>query len=195
MCKYLQDREPSGDARTPACATGRTRNKPRPRRGSWRTKKAVAGTFDLYFLDKTGFSPSLSPTYTWARSGVRPAVPYESEHDGGLGCPRHTGRDGSLYLARRALRRRPAPGPARCPRVVVLDNLPIHRSRKVKTAAPELAQQNVHLYYLPAYNPELNDIEWVFRRVKHQAMPRRTFSTIRQGDAQLTLPNLLGPDA
>ncbi len=69
-----------------------------------------------------------------------------------------------------------------------------------------MAQQNIHLYCLPAYSPELNDIERVFRRVKHQAMPRRTFGTLRemrvaadaafrQVNAQLTHPNLLRPDA
>ena len=98
------------------------------------------------------------------------------------------------------------PGARARPRVVVLDNASIHRSKKVKAAAPELARHNIHLYYLPAYSPELNDIERIFRRVKHQAMPQRTFTTLRemrvaadaafrQVNAQLTPPNLLGPDA
>ena len=60
------------------------------------------------------------------------------------------------------------------PRVVVLDNASIHRGRKVREARPGLRKQNLHLYYLPAYSPELNDIEHTFRRAKHEGMPRRT---------------------
>lgn len=59
------------------------------------------------------------------------------------------------------------------PRVVVLDNASIHRGEKVREARPDLLQQNLHLWYLPAYSPELNDIEHTFRKAKHEAMPQR----------------------
>lgn len=57
--------------------------------------------------------------------------------------------------------------------MVVLDNVSIHRALKVREAQPGLRKQNLHLYYLPAYSPELNDIERVFRKAKHEAMPQR----------------------
>ena len=41
-------------------------------------KKSQNAELDLFFLDETGFSPSLPPTYTWAPPGVRPVVPYEN---------------------------------------------------------------------------------------------------------------------
>lgn len=59
------------------------------------------------------------------------------------------------------------------PRVVVMDNASFHRARKVKDALPDLRKRNLHLYYLPPYSPELNDIERLFRKAKHEAMPRR----------------------
>ena len=59
------------------------------------------------------------------------------------------------------------------PRVVVLDNASIHRGEKVREARPGLRKQNLHLWYLPAYSPELNDIEHTFRKAKHEAMPQR----------------------
>ena len=59
------------------------------------------------------------------------------------------------------------------PRVVVMDNASFHHARKVKDALPDLQKQNLHLYYLPPYSPELNDIERLFRKAKHEAMPRR----------------------
>lgn len=66
---------------------------------------------------------------------------------------------------------------ASVPRVVVLDNAGIHTSKAVKAARPALAKLGVYLYYLPAYSPELNRIEPVFKQVKHHHMPTRSFTS------------------
>lgn len=63
------------------------------------------------------------------------------------------------------------------PRVVVLDNAGIHTSKVVKAARPGLAKLGIYLYYLPAYSPELNRIEPVFKQVKHHDMPTRSYTT------------------
>ena len=68
------------------------------------------------------------------------------------------------------------PGRAGRPRIVVLDNAGIHHARTVRQARRELAARGLWLWYLPAYSPELNDIERTFRTLKHEAMPRRTFT-------------------
>ena len=66
---------------------------------------------------------------------------------------------------------------SRLPRVVVLDNAGLHTSRLVKAARPALAGLGIYLYYLPAYSPELNEIEGVFRQVKYHEMPQRSFTS------------------
>jgi transposase len=66
---------------------------------------------------------------------------------------------------------------AEVPRVVVLDNASLHVSKVVKAARPGLAGLGIYLYYLPAYSPELNRIEPVFKQVKHHEMPTRSFTT------------------
>jgi transposase len=63
------------------------------------------------------------------------------------------------------------------PRVVVLDNAGIHTSRVVQAARPGLAKLGIFLCYLPAYSPELNRIEPVFKQVKHHDMPVRSYAT------------------
>lgn len=63
-------------------------------------------------------------------------------------------------------------------RVVVLDNGSLHRNALVKAALPELWKNGIYLFYLPPYSPEVNDIEPVFRNVKHLEMPERSYSTI-----------------
>jgi transposase len=66
---------------------------------------------------------------------------------------------------------------SKVPRVVVLDNAGIHTSRVVKAARPGLARLGIYLYYLPAYSPELNRIEPVFKQVKHHDIPVRSYAT------------------
>ena len=66
---------------------------------------------------------------------------------------------------------------ASAPRVVVLDNAGIPTSKVVKAARPGLARQGIYLYYLPAYSPELNRIEPVFKQVKHHDMPVRSYTS------------------
>jgi putative transposase len=63
------------------------------------------------------------------------------------------------------------------PRVVVLDNAGIHTSKVVKAARPGLAKVSIYLYYLPAYSPELNRIEPVFKQVKHHDIPVRSYTS------------------
>jgi transposase len=67
--------------------------------------------------------------------------------------------------------------PASVPRVVVLDNAGIHTSRLVKCARHGLAKSGIYLFYLPAYSPELNLIEPVFKQVKHHEIPVRSYTS------------------
>ena len=66
---------------------------------------------------------------------------------------------------------------ASLPRVVVLDNAGIPTRKAVKAAPAGLAKQGVYLHYLPAYSPQLNRIEPVFKQVKHHEMPLRSYTS------------------
>ncbi len=61
--------------------------------------------------------------------------------------------------------------------MVVLDNAGIHTSKVLKAARPGLAKLGISLYDLPAYSPELNRIEPVFKQVKHHEMPMRSYTS------------------
>jgi len=52
--------------------------------------------------------------------------------------------------------------------VVILDYLPIHRSKKFTAIIQEWRDQDVYIYFLPPYSPELNLIEILWRRTKYQ---------------------------
>ena len=62
------------------------------------------------------------------------------------------------------------------PRVVVLDNGPLHTGRIIREARPELVRKGIFLYYRPSYSPEFNRIEGVSRQVKYQEMPQRSYT-------------------
>lgn len=64
--------------------------------------------------------------------------------------------------------------------VVVLDNASIHVSHVVKEAMTWLGRQGLELFRLPSYSPELNDIERLFRTLKHHEMPERTYFTTEE---------------
>ena len=176
---YLKRMGPPGGARTPRCATGRIGSWRPPRRRRWRdSKKGLDGELDLFCLDKTGFSPSLPPTYTWTRPGVRPVVPYENPQHrrvntlAALAVPGpHRHAPLTWQTAPRAWKaehllnflRQTLPGGTGRPRMVVLDNASIHRSLTVRQTRRERAERGIWLWYLPAYSPELNDIERTFR--------------------------------
>ncbi len=55
--------------------------------------------------------------------------------------------------------------------VVILDNCPIHKSNKFMTKIEEWKEQDVWIYFLPPYAPELNLIEILWRRIKYQWLP------------------------
>jgi hypothetical protein len=73
---------------------------------------------------------------------------------------------------------RPTPAPEgwrrERPLMVVIDNYSVHTSDVVQAALPELAAADVHLFYLPAYSPELSAIEPIWQDVKHHEIPERS---------------------
>jgi putative transposase len=140
------------------------------------------------YLDESGFAPSLPTGYSWCLPGQRKRVRYEYPQGRRVNALAAyepygevpwldavpfertlTSEDLLAYL--KALPH------AAVPRVVVLDNAGLHTSKAVKAARPGLAQQGIYLYYLPTYSPELNEIEPVFKQVKHHEIPRRSHTS------------------
>lgn len=60
-----------------------------------------------------------------------------------------------------------APGPV----FLILDNLSVHKARVVKDYVDSL-DGRLKLFFLPAYSPELNPDEWVWKNVKHDQVGR-----------------------
>jgi DDE superfamily endonuclease len=164
---------------------------------------ADLGVIDLFYLDESGFAPTLPGGYTWARKGARALVRDEPPQGRrlnvlgalaaggaapGLIWTEPAGRlDGAAFLEFvwrevAGLPEAPADLPADYrrarPCVAVPDNYSVHRSAVVKAAVPDLERAGVHLYYLPPSSPELNRIEELWRHVKHEGLPVRSYTTL-----------------
>jgi len=146
----------------------------------------------LYFLDECGFSPTQPVGYSWTPTGQRRRVPYEAPERRRVNAlaaynplgpwrglhylvvPRTIRATDTLSFLKTLVR------PGAPPAWVVLDNGSVHHSLPIRRARPTLARQGVHLFYLPAYSPELNDIEAIFGVIKGQELPERSYSTLEE---------------
>ncbi|MBF5046666.1 IS630 family transposase [Aggregicoccus sp. 17bor-14] len=174
------------EPRAPAGQRGR---RARPRAAAAAQKKARAGRIDLLYLDECGFSPTQPTGYSWALRGTRKLVRFENpvrRRVNALVAYRPLGlRPGLRYRVQPRtltaddvvglLRRLPS-GTRPC--VVVLDNVGIHVANRVRKAARALRHRGLTLFYLPAYSPELNDVEAVLEVLKGYELPERSFSTL-----------------
>lgn len=128
------------------------------------------------------------------RAHERKLVPYENpqgRHLNALAALDRGGPAPGLYWVTKAkalvaddlLRFLQALPPVPAPRVVVLDHASMHRNTAVRAARPALWAKRIYRYYLPPSSPELNDIEPVFREVKHYDLPERRYPTLPALDA------------
>lgn len=160
----------------------------------------------MYYLDQSGFAPTLPTGYTWTRIGERKTVPYEApagRRVNVVGALAPFAADGPrlvyetrrrdqgkydasahLHFVREMVAGLPSDPSLKDegyrlarPCVVVLDNYSVHHSNSVKEQIPILKVVGIHFFYLPTYSPELNDIEPLWRQIKYQDLPERSHKT------------------
>ncbi len=150
----------------------------------------------MKYLDQSGFSLMLSPCYTWFRrgSGKQFKVPTRWGSTGRVNLIGTL----SLFGAREQLEIRELDGSCTQAQVmayletlaescdpkqltvVVLDNAPFHKGEQIKERRPAWEAKGLFLRYLPAYCPQLNLIEGVWRKLKGFLMPRRCYDNVNQ---------------
>ncbi|KAA6301164.1 MAG: hypothetical protein EZS26_002685 [Candidatus Ordinivivax streblomastigis] len=59
---------------------------------------------------------------------------------------------------------------------MILDNSPIHKSKKFIDKLEEWKEKEVLIFFLPGYSPELNLIEILWRRIKYEWIPFEAYS-------------------
>ena len=156
-------------------------------------RQAAAGAIRLLFGDESEVSTHPYLAHTWAPKGfdLKVQAPGQTKRRALLGVRdaidgamivevARTKRSSDFLRLLERLDRQVGPGLGRAPVVLVLDNGPIHKS-KATTKALEERSSWLTPYWLPAYAPELNDIERDWRTLKRLHIANR----VLRGEAEL----------
>lgn len=140
------------------------------------------GYIDLYFLDESHFNLVPYVPYAWQLKGEEILLP--SERGRSISVIGALSRDNNLifdmvygtinsdyiidYINKIADK-------IKCRTVLVLDNAPIHRSKKFKAKIKEWEKMDLILFFLSPYSPELNIIEILWKRIKYKWLPFESY--------------------
>ncbi len=141
-------------------------------------KQEAKGEIDLYYFDESGFSLTPSVPYAWQESGEVIEVPCQkSDRINVLGFMNRR-NDLHAYMFDQSVHTEVV---ITCvdlfcetivkQTVVLMDNASIHTSDEFEDRLPEWEAKGLIIKYLPAYSPELNLIEILWRRIKYDWLP------------------------
>lgn len=133
------------------------------------------GFLQLYYYDESGFSLTSALPYAWQKKGQTIEIPTAKgkrinvagllSRQAGFHYQTYTGHIGSKEII--SLLDRFCEKLAQ-KTVVVLDNAPTHRSKAFMEKVKQWQEQDLYLFFLPAYSPELNKIEMLWKKIKYQ---------------------------
>ncbi len=145
-----------------------------------------AGELDLYYFDEVGISLTPTVPYGWQPIGERIEIPSQrSKQLNTLGFLRYDNQltsytvegsvdseivigcfdDFSDSLTRTT--------------TVIIDNAPVHTSKKFESRIPIWEEKGLFLYFLPSYCPELNLIEILWRMIKYHWLPIKAYDSFK----------------
>lgn len=138
-------------------------------------QQAEQEQIDLYFFDESGFNLNPNVPYSWSLKGQQACLPAQRSSGYtvvGLLNVQQQHFQGNIYegaansdcviqvldeLAKQCTKKT----------IVIMDNATIHTANKVKQMANKWKEQQLFLQFIPAYCPELNLIEVLWKMMKH----------------------------
>ena len=156
-------------------------------------QEVLRGEHDLYYFDEAGFSLTPSVPYGWQPVGERLELPSsKSQQLNVLGFLDYRGEGFDPYVFEGCI---DATIAIECinrfckklarPTTLVIDNAPIHTSAQFQSMIPEWEKQNLFLWFLPAYCPELNLIEILWKKIKYYWLPIDAYQSFEKLDDRL----------
>lgn len=143
----------------------------------------------LVYFDEANFSISGVVSYAWQRVGERTEIPMSGGHRSSIQVLGFMSKSGKVksYVQRSTVKgatvvaaindfARHLTGTT----VLVLDNASPHTCHEVSEHIERWAERGLILYNLPPYSPELNSIEHLWRKLKHQLIPATAWETIEK---------------
>src|SRR5581483_7007700 len=147
---------------------------------------AEAGEIDLYYFDEAGFTLDPCVPYAWQTVGETIEIPAATSD-----------RINVLAFLSTDLRFHPfvfektidseiviACFDQLCriiakPTLVVFDGAPTHKSAAFQSRLDEWETRGLYVYLLPAYSPELNLIEILWRMIKYHWLPLKAYESFK----------------
>jgi len=150
---------------------------------------------DLYYFDEAGFSLTPSVPYAWQPIGERLEIPSsKSPQLNVLGFLNYNGQHLDPYVVQGHIDTETVVAcfDSFCkkinkPTTVVIDNAPVHTSNLFQSMIPQWEQQNLFLWFLPAYCPELNLIEILWNKIRYHWLPISAYQSFERLDQELVL--------
>jgi transposase len=142
-------------------------------------KQAKVEGATVYFADEAGIRSDYHAGTTWAPVGQTPVVKATGARHGlnmisavtAQGLLRFSTYTGSFTGTRFIEFARKLLADTDRPVYLIVDGHPTHRSKAVKQFV-ESTDGRLRLFVLPAYSPQLNPDEWVWKNVKHDRVGR-----------------------
>ncbi len=137
---------------------------------------AAAGLIELSFADESGFwqTPVIARAWQFRGEEIR-ILPEKGKRLSVFGLL-NTDYEGKFWTSETAVKSEFVidcleewlADKTEKPRVLVLDNARIHRSRKMQSKLSEWEEKGFYLFFLPPYSPHLNRIEILWRKMKYE---------------------------
>ena len=157
------------------------------------------GYLQLYYYDESGFSMTSALPYAWQKKGQTIEVPATKSNRinvaglmnraGDFHYQTHTGHITSKEIISLL--------DSFCVKlqqktVVVVDNAPTHRSKAFLQKIKQWQEQDLYIFFLPPYAPELNKIEILWRKIKYQWLHFQAYLSWQnlQGQLKYVLDNI-----
>lgn len=145
-----------------------------------------AGELDLYYFDEAGVSLTPTVPYGWQPIGERIEIPSQkSKQLNTLGFLRYDNQLTS-YTVEGTIDSETVIGcfddfsnSLRRTTTVVIDNAPVHTSKKFESRIAMWEERGLFLYFLPSYCPELNLIEILWRMIKYHWLPIKAYENFK----------------
>jgi transposase len=137
---------------------------------------AAVGLIEVYFGDESGFwqNPVIARAWQFAGEEIR-LLPEKGKRISVFGLL-NTDCEGKFWASEQSIKTEFV---IDCleewlrdknekPRVLVLDNARIHRSKKMQAKRAEWEEKGFYIFNLPPYSPHLNIIEILWRKMKYE---------------------------
>ena len=155
-----------------------------------------AGYIELYFADESGFNLEGYVPYGWQPKGEYIEITPSKTKGTQIFGLMNLNNDLEAYSCQGSMNSDTVIAfiddfhtRIKQPTAIVIDNAPIHRSKKFEAKIESWKEEDLYIFFLPKYSPHLNPIEILWRMIKYQWLPYEDIDS--QSELNIRLDEIL----